>query len=393
MAIKKVVIDKANRLYQLAPELAASISGSRAGSFLRRTELLDLATFTWPAEISDKSIDASRLVSASKEQIDGLRGEISEWMASRVGVQLNPKKEILVGGSISSLMHTFALAFIDSGDVAFVPELGLPLYRRVISACGGEPVSYSNSGRNGWRPDFGRVSSPLGRVARAVFINTPHNPTGFELNAKDLADLVWIAGRENLMIVNDAAYASISGGEPVSLLSIPGGKKTGVEVCSFSYNLGLPSLPFGFAAGNREIIAGMEEASSLSKPFIPLYWVELAREAIRNYPAQVLVSIRQQIATAQAEAELLISELGYESETRHSVPFLWARIARRSNSQAAATLLSRVRRIQVMPGSAFGETGEGYLRFSLTASADDYAEARTRAKRRGLTGRRKKGRE
>ena len=160
------------------------------------------------------------------------------------------------------------MAFIDHGDITFVPGLGLPTYRRVVAACGGEPVAYSVMSKDNWKPNFERVGTRLGRVARVMFVNTPHNPTGAELDEKEMADLVWLASKENIMIINDAAYQNISERKSTSLLSITGGRKVGVEVGSFAYHFGLPSMPLSFVVGNPEIISGLKLSSRLIRPFL-----------------------------------------------------------------------------------------------------------------------------
>ncbi|MFQ6008568.1 MAG: pyridoxal phosphate-dependent aminotransferase, partial [Candidatus Zixiibacteriota bacterium] len=291
-------------------------------------------------------------------------------------------KEIFIGGSISSLIFTLALAFIDYGDIAFVPELGIPLYRRVTTVCGGEPVGYTVSLKNDWMPDFGRVHTQLGRVARILFLNSPHNPTGAELTEKELTDLVWLAGRENILVVNDAAYAAISGRKHFSLMSVNGGKRVGVEVYSFAYHFGLAAIPFGFVVGNREVINGIRQASQMVSSFVPEYYVDLALIAIRQFPSASLKQARAAIMSNLAEGMKILNALGLEKSGFDSVPFLWAKIERRRQATTVAAQLYRHNRVLVIPGTAFGDTGEGFLRFSAAVPTAFYDAASKRIKKR-----------
>jgi len=383
MPVKKVIIEKANRLYQLPPDLLSFTRHEKKQTLLKKTPIIDLARFDWPVRMdSDRTPKAEEFRAAGPEQIAALKEDLAGWYRDVHGAKLNPIHEIFIGGSIAQSVFGLALAFIDNGDIAFVPDLGLPLYRKVITACGGEAVGYSVSHKRVWQPDFERVRTRLGRVARLLFVNSPHNPTGAELSLKDLDDLVWMASRENIVIVNDAAYQSLSGRPVASLLAIKGGRKIGVEVGSFSYGFGLPALPFGFVAGSREVIAGLEATVGLIRPYIPSYYVSLAREAIRKYPTEGLKAARELVAGSEAEAGKFMNTLGLEPAGMDSVPFAWARIEKRARARRAARTLYRRGRILVVPGNAFGENGQGFFRLSLTAGAEAYRTAAERLKRK-----------
>jgi LL-diaminopimelate aminotransferase len=376
MRIKKLIIDKADRLYQIPPEVRAHLSDERRNALLRRQDLIDLASLTWPAHLDSAwAPSPANIRPASAELIENLKEELLSWLAANQQVRLASTKEIFIGGRISSLLYNLALAYIDTGDVAFVPDLGVPQYRRVVVACGGEAVGYGISHKHNWTPRFDRIAGGLGRVARVLFLNSPHNPTGTELSDSELADLVRQAAKENILIINDAAYQAIPTRRPVSLLSVEGGRKVGVEVYSFSYQFGLPWLPFGFVAGNHEVIAGLKTAATLNPAYIPEYYVDLAFRAIRKYPSEGLRAVRSLCTKTAAEADKLLEMLSLENVGTSTIPFLWARVQRRRNAGVLARLLYRRYRLLIAPGNSFGENGQGFLRFSLTAGPKAYEEA------------------
>ena len=380
--IKKVIIDKANRLYQMPLDILSFLPSSERKLVLRRADLVDLATFRWPITFSsDQMPTLEGMEPASTERLSNLKEEIAGWMAAHHQVKLNTK-EVLIGPGVSALVFASSLAYIDRGDLAFVPNLGLPLYKRAVVACGGDAVGYGISAKHDWQADFSKVSTRLGRVARVLYVNSPHNPTGAELSDKDLSSLVWTASRENLLVISDAAYQSIPSRLPISLLGIDGGKRIGVELYSFSYLFGLPALPFGFAVGNREVLTGLRSALSLFAAPVPDYYVDLALRAIRQYPNAGIKKIRSLLQRSAAEAAHLLSELALETVGAPSVPFLWTRIDRRRPATTIARLLYRRSRVLVVPGTSFGENGQGFLRFSLTAGPEAFTEAAGRIKRR-----------
>lgn len=383
MIKKKVVIEKADRLYQMPPDILSMIRVTDKPSLVRKTDQIDLATFDWPIRFdADLTLSADDLQPASETQLNDLKSALAEWMLANNGVKLKPDKDIFLGSGISSLIFSIGLAYLETGDIAFVPEVGLPLYRRVVIACGAEPISYPVTLKTGWSPDFDRITNNLRRLGQILFLNSPHNPTGSELDEKDFASLITLASRENVLIVNDTAYQSIPTRRPVSLLSVAGGKKVGVEVGSFSYLFGLPRLPFGFVAGNREVVAALNLTRSLTPISIPAYYANLALSAIRQYPNQELKELRTRISAAESEAALLLDKLSLENASGGTVPFVWAKIEKRSQSRRAAQVLFKRSRLLVAPGTGFGDNGEGYLRFSLTQPADNYTKAKSRIKKR-----------
>ena len=241
-------------------------------------------------------------------------------------------------------------------------------------------------------PDFSTVSSPIGRIARLLFLNSPHNPTGAVLAEKELNQLAVAASKSNVMIINDAAYQSLSDVKPPSLLSVKGGAKIGAEVYSFSYAFGLPALPFGFVAGHSEIINGLNQIASLSPQPVLNIFCEMALESMRKFPNQPLKSMRRRISDNRAQATKLFDMLELEPSGYNTVPFMWGKIAGRRSSVMAARILYHGAKIVALPGSEFGESGEGYLRFSLTAPPETYDKAIARIKKRRLLFGRTEGR-
>jgi LL-diaminopimelate aminotransferase len=376
MASKKVVIEKANRLFQLPPPLFSLLRKEKTKTSFLKTNILNFSKFSWPIETEvDLKIDSDSLKPAGDKQIQKLKETIADWFQKKHNQTLIPEKEIYIGGGIRNLLLNLGLAFIDKGELSFVPGLGYPHYRRTIAACGGGSITYELNEKNNWLPEMESFETPAGRVAKLMFLNSPHNPTGTTLSAKEMNFLIRVAAKENILIINDAAYQSLSELNPVSLLSSPGGKKVGVELYSFSYTFGLPALPFGFVVGNRDVINGLKQIESLApQPILDLY-VDLAITAIKRFPNENLKKIRRLISRNYGESLKLIEVLEIEEVGQRSVPFLWAKISGRRSALRTANLLYRQGRIMTVPGTEFGDSGEGYLRFSLTEPTATYVEA------------------
>ena len=381
--VKKVVIDKANRLHQMPPHVLAFADTVRRRLRARGDGLIDLASFVWPVDYDPGVLsDESVLQPVSETRLAELKEELAGWLSRRYRIKVSAERELFVGGSVASMVYQLTTAFVDVGDVAFVPGLGEPLYRSAVTASDGEPIGYSISAKTGWMPQFDRLSTGLGRVARLLFLNSPHNPTGSTLSEQELAELVWQAGKENVFLVNDASLAGLLHHPPASLIGITGGKRVGVELYSFSHLLGLPCLPFGFAAGNRELISGLKRLERFLPAHLPGYCVDLAVEGLRRFPGRKLQSMRERVKTAAAPADRLAAALGLEPSGTPGVPFLWARSSKRTPSATLARTLLKRHKILVAPGTSFGETGEGYVRCCLLAGEQAFSEALQRMEKR-----------
>lgn len=381
--IKKVLIDKANRTYQFPPDLFSFLPDNDKPSLIKKTELIDLGKFNWNMPFDkDLHISPDSLQKASSGKIQLLKEAISDWIYEQHKIKINPRKEVYIGGGISQILFSTALAYIDPGDLIFVPELGLPLYRKVTTAAGGEPVSYALSSKTDWKPDFRKLFTRVGHVSRLLFLNSPHNPTGCTLNQSELEHLVSTASKENIAVINDAAYQSISGQKDTSIVGTKNGKRIGMEVYSFSYQFGLPQLPFGFAVGSKELIEGLVQSETLFSNHIPKYYIDLALEGIRKFPSDNISLVKKEILKSKNEAEKLFELLHIESIGSGIFPFIWGKLSKRKSANKFATQLFRKYRVLSVPGTVFGNNGEGFLRLSLTASPAEYQQAYSRIQKK-----------
>lgn len=391
MLVKKVLIDRADRLYQMPPDVldfARPLLGKR---LLPGSPILDLASLNWPGTPdADESQKPASLNPATPEQIALFKESLADWLTQYYSDSRIAPREIFLGNGIRSLVWLTSLAFVDHGDPALVPGLGIPCYRKAVTAAGGTPVPYSLSPKNNWMPDFKKLSARIGQAVRVCFINSPHNPTGAELDEPTLQQLVERASRENMLLVNDACYHGIPSRKPLSIMAVEGGRKVGLELYSFSYLLGLSPIPFGFAVGHRHLIAALEAASQVLPPYIPKGFVDMASQGLRQTSAKSLQTLRQQFASTAAEARQMLETIGIESVSPPTVPFIWARLPERRNSVAFARTMLRRYRILIAPGTGFGEVGQGFVRVSLTAPVDRYTEATERIKSRHILTRRRR---
>ncbi len=375
--IKKVILEKSDRLYHFPFDIEDFLPQKTLVRNPKRLPIIDLAKFRWITEGTGERI-GSRGRLAGRDDIADFRIILSKWLKNEFGVKVFPGKEIYVGQGIRRMVFDACLAFVDHGDMVLCPEPGISFYRKMVIAAGGVPVTYPVSKNTDYKPSLKIISSNLGKAAKILFVNNPHNPTGVMLDRTDLSDLVRMASKMNIFIVNDAAYCSMAEEKYVSLLAVPGGLKTGLELFSIPFTFGLPYIPFGFAVGQPEIIRGLEISGKTIGNIIPLAWIERAAEAIGQYPSKELKDARKAVAETRHEAAGLVEKYGWEIVGGKSCPFLWIKIPGRRLAVTLAQTLLRRKGILVLPGNAFGESGDGHFRLSLTSSVEDYRQARQR---------------
>ena len=153
------------------------------------------------------------------------------------------------------------------------------------------------------------------------------------LDETDLNELLRIASKQNLFVVNDAAYCSLAEEKFIPLWSLPGGDKAGLEIFSFPYTFGMPYLPFGFAIGTPEVIGGLINIRKTIGLTLPKIWIDSAIKAIEDYPNDDLKEVRKLIAKSRLEAARLIEKVGWNRIGDRSCPFLWVKIPDRLTSQ------------------------------------------------------------
>ncbi len=373
--IKKIILDKADRIYHFPFDPEEYFPKRTIAVREKSLAVIDLGHFRWPGVIPETGADMQM---ATGDDFLKLKKILSDWLKKECNLKVNPRREIYIGHGIRRIMLDLNLAFVETGDIVLCPEPGMPVYRKNVICAGGVPVSYTLSEKTNYKPSLKRIAAKLGKAARIMILNNPHNPLGSILDETELEELVRMASKENLFIVNDAAYCSLTSDKYISPLSIPGGDRVAAEIFSIPFAFGLGPLPFGFAVGSSEIIAGLETIGRATGLFIPKGWIELAIKGIENFPDAGLKETRKNIQQSRLAAREMAEEIGWKSFSGDGSPFIWLRIPRRRQSSAFAAALLRRRKILTLPGTAFGESGEGYLRLSLTASAEDYRAARER---------------
>jgi LL-diaminopimelate aminotransferase len=371
--MKQMVIEKADRVFHLPPTAEDYLPRRERKKLLGR-EVLDLAHFIWPLKTETKTADDDHLYAADQD-IAALAEKTATWYERRFGVRIKPEKEIFIGGGIRQILNLAALSFFNPGDMVLTPDPGWWHYRAAAALASADAIMYHLSERNGYRPAVNQMAGNVARLAKGIVINSPHNPTGTVLSPENLGELLHVAVKENLMVVLDHAFENlIDGGQPASFIALPGGRRAALELYSFAYNLGCPHPSSAFAVGQPAYIGALK---NMAATFGLCPTRRQVREGMVADPQlrSRLEGIKSLLTQNREQVDSLCRKLGLVASGERGGPYYWAKLPGRKQSRHFCRRLYIRCGIMALPGVAFGENGEGYVRMSLTGPPDVYRKA------------------
>lgn len=304
------------------------------------------------------------------------RRACAEWYLERFGVSLDPETEVLpLMGSQDGLAHIF-LAYIDPGDLALIPDPGYPIYTAGLMLAGGEKIGVPLLEENGFLPDLRKIDPDIARKAKLMFLNYPNNPTAAVAPLSFFEGVVEFAKEYDLLICHDAAYSELAfdGYNPVSFLQAQGAKDVGVEFHSVSKTYNLAGARLGFVVGNSEVIRNLSQLKSNID--YGIFRPVLTAGAYALSSAQD--SIAENRNAYQRRRDILIEgcrQAGWNLPIPQGSMFIWAPVPTKQDSVSFAIALAREAGVVVVPGVAFGQYGEGYVRIAMVQEEDVLQEA------------------
>ena len=299
------------------------------------------------------------------------------WYKKRFNVELDPADEILVlMGSQDGLAH-LAMAFIDPGDIALVPDPGYPIYSFSIVMAQGEIYPLPLRPENGFLPDFSEIPEDVAKRAKMMWLNYPNNPVAVSANRNFYERAIEFAKKYDILICHDVAYAELAydGFKPMSFLEVPGAKEVGVEFYSLSKTYNMAGCRIGFIAGNKEVVASLATIKS-NIDYGVFYAIQEAGIAALTGPQDY---VRETARTYQRRRDVLLdglAALGWKIPKPNASMFVWAPLPSgyKSSRDFVLELIEKTG-VVMIPGTAFGRHGEGYVRIALVKDEDALAKA------------------
>jgi LL-diaminopimelate aminotransferase len=307
------------------------------------------------------------------------REAVADFYRDRFGIHLEVEGEIVpVLGGKEGVSHV-ALICLDPGDLCLSPDPGYPPYTSGPLFAGSEPYYLPLEEENEFLPDLDSIPADVLSRANLFFLNYPNNPTGAIVREGYFARAVEFARANDLIVVHDNAYSEIcfEGYRAPSFLETPGAKEVGVEIFSLSKGWNMTGWRCALMAGNAKIVeryrqlktnidSGMFEAMQAA--------AAAALTEARDFPAE-MSSVYQRRRDLVSEA---LRAIGLNVTPPLATPYFWARVPEGYTSGSFSELVLERAAVVVSPGSAYGPSGEGFVRLSLTVPDDRLEDAVTR---------------
>lgn len=297
---------------------------------------------------------------------------VAQWYKRRYDVELNPETEICsLLGSQDGLSH-IALSILDPGDIMLVPDPCYPIFADGPRIAGAELYYMPLQKENDYVIQLQDIPEEIARKAKFMLVSYPNNPTAAMAPESFYHELVAFAKKYDIIVLHDNAYSELvfDGQSCGSFLSIPGAMEVGVEFNSLSKTYGLAGARIGFCVGNKAVVGMLKTLKSNMDygMFLPIQ--AAAVEALTGNQAVVAETRAAYEHRRDVLCDGLI-EAGWHMEKPAGTMFVWAPIpaSYQDSESFVADLLDKTS-VLVTPGSAFGPSGEGYVRMALVQSED-----------------------
>jgi len=312
------------------------------------------------------------------------REAVAAFYERRFGVKLDPETEVMPAIGAKECIFNLNLAFLDDGDVALASDPGYPVYTGGPLLTGGRPVLLPLRPDRGFAPDLEAVAEDDRDRARLMFLNYPNNPTGATVPDGLFEEVVEFARHHDILAVHDNAYSetTFDGYVAPSFLQTEGAKDVGVEVFSLSKGYNMTGWRCAAIVGNAEAInAYWHLKSNIDSGNFEA--VQLAGAAA--LAPEVDAYKREMNAVYQRRRDLVcdaLAQAGVAVTPPKGTIYIWAPIPAGFESSAAYCehVLERAA-VVISPGGAYGPSGEGYFRISLTTPDERLLEAVERIRR------------
>ncbi len=335
--------------------------------------------------ICKAAADEKNYVYAISDQ-KALLEAVAQWYERRYQVSLDPEREICsLLGSQEGLSH-ISLSILDEGDTALVPDPCYPVFADGPLIAGAKLYYMPQKKENGYIIQLQDIPTEVAKAAKLMVVSYPNNPTTALAPDSFYKELIDFAKTYDIIVIHDNAYSELvfDGETCGSFLRFPGAKEVGVEFNSLSKTYGLAGARIGFCVGNAEVVSHLKLLKSNMDygMFLP---VQQAAIAAVTGDQSCVETTRKAYERRRDVLCDSFTNIGWKMDRSKATMFVWARIPEGFSSSAQfVTELVEKAGVMVTPGSAFGPSGEGYVRLALVQDEDVICEAVKAVKESGI---------
>jgi aspartate aminotransferase len=302
------------------------------------------------------------------------REAVAGFVSRTLNTEVDPTEVVLVPGSKNVLLFTL-LACIEPGDEVILPDPGYPAYESQVNFIGGVPKLVTLREESGFRMDLDQLASLVTPKTRMLIINTPQNPTGGILTEEDVKFVCELAHKHDLLVVSDEIYSQlVYGFEHVSPLSQPGMRDRTVLMDGLSKSYAMTGWRLGYAVAPKALAAKLDQLMINSSSCAAGFTQMAAIEALSAPESEH--AVHRMVKVFQHRRDLVVDGLNAIPGIRCAKPqgsfYAFPNIQGTGfDERELADRLLTEAGVAVLPGTAFGAAGKGYIRLAYTQSEDE----------------------
>lgn len=323
------------------------------------------------------SLENRRTTYTSNSGSPELREEICRYMSERFNLTYDPYKQVVVTVGVSEAIDISLRAVLEPGDEVLVIEPCYVSYRACILLAGGVPVSLPTYAEKNFRVQPADIEAKITPRTKAIMLCYPNNPTGATMPRADLEKIADVLRRHNILVISDEVYAELSYDEEghVSIANLPEMYERTLVLNGFSKAFAMTGWRLGYACGPEELIAAMIKVHQYVIMCAPTTAQVAGIEALKNGRDGV-EKMRDEYDSRRRFLYTSFKEMGISCFEPLGAFYVFPRISETGlSSEDFCTRLLMEKKLAVVPGTAFGECGEGFIRCSYAYSMSELKEA------------------
>ena len=323
------------------------------------------------------SLEKGRTFYTSNAGLPELKQEVANYYKRKYDITYNGKTEVLITVGGSEAIDMALRAMVDPGDEVVIPEPCYVSYVPCARLAGGVPVTIPLQEKNEFRLTPEELEAAITEKTKVLLLAFPNNPTGAIMEKEDLEKIAKICIEKDIYVISDEIYAELTytGNPHVTIASLPGMWERTVVINGFSKAYAMTGWRLGFVTGPEEIVQQMTKLHQYAIMCAPTTSQYAGVEALRNGD-QDIAKMRESDNQRRRYLVKTLREMGLPCFEPFGAFYVFPSIQHLNmSSDEFATRLLESKKLAVVPGTAFGDCGEGFLRISYAYSLDELKEA------------------
>jgi aminotransferase len=374
--LSKIISERTNRLSPSGIRKFFDLLTNMEGVISLGVGEPDYATPWHISEAAVKSLEKGYTMYTSNSGIPELRELTAKYLKEKYGVEYDPNGEILMTVGVSEALDLAMRAIVNPGDEVIMTDPHYVAYDSSVILAGGNPVMVPTCQDSSFEVEAKDILARVTGQTKAILIGYPANPTGAVMPRPKLLDIAGLARQRNLMVISDEIYARLTyNGEHTCFASLPGVKENTILLGGFSKAYAMTGWRIGYAAAPREIIAAMTKIHQYTIMSAPTPSQVAAMEALKTGETDVLEMVEDYNRRRKIIVKGL-NDIGLPCFEPKGAFYAFPSITGTGmTSEEFSEKLLMEEKVAVVPGLAFGECGEGYVRCCYATSLAEIEEA------------------